>query len=163
MRTVVFRHSTIYGGRQFASFDQGWIGWFCQKALEQKKAHDCGTTPEPFTIAGTGKQVRDILHASDLVNLYQAAFDHRDNLHGEIFNIGGGYRNSLSLLELYNILSDQLNIPPLSYSRTPRRSSDQDCFIADINKAASSLHWMPNTSKEEGIAEILKWSKFLLD
>jgi CDP-paratose 2-epimerase len=146
MRTVVFRHSTIYGGRQFASFDQGWIGWFCQKALEQKRAYDIGMTPEPFTIAGTGKQVRDILHASDLVNLYQAAFNHGDDLRGEIFNI----------------LSEQLGIPPLSYTRTPRRSSDQDCFIADIGKANSSLCWKPNTSKEDGIAEILKWSKSLL-
>lgn len=162
MRTVVFRHSTIYGGRQFASFDQGWIGWFCQKALEQKKAHDCGITPEPFTIAGTGKQVRDILHARDLVHLYQAAFDHRDNLYGQIFNIGGGSGNSLSLLELFAILSDQLAIPPLSYTRTPRRSSDQDCFIADIGKAALSLQWQPGTSKEDGIAEILSWTKKLI-
>jgi CDP-paratose 2-epimerase len=162
MRTVVFRHSTIYGGRQFASFDQGWIGWFCQKALEQKRAYDIGMTPEPFTIAGTGKQVRDILHASDLVNLYQAAFDHRDNLRGEIFNIGGGNGNSLSLLELFGILGDQLAIPPLSYIRTPRRSSDQDCFIADIGKASLSLQWQPGTCKEDGIAEILNWSESLL-
>ena len=38
LNTVVFRHSSIYGGRQYASFDQGWIGWFCQQALIQKKA-----------------------------------------------------------------------------------------------------------------------------
>jgi CDP-paratose 2-epimerase len=158
MRTVVFRHSTIYGGRQFASFDQGWIGWFCQKSLEQKHAQDRGQAPEPFTIAGTGKQVRDILHASDLVSLYQAAYDHRESLQGEIFNIGGGFNNSLSLLELFSILSEQLDIPPLTYTRTPRRSSDQDCFIADIGKAARVLQWAPATSKEDGIAEILRWT-----
>ena len=32
LRTVVFRHSSMYGGRQFATFDQGWIGWFCAEA-----------------------------------------------------------------------------------------------------------------------------------
>ena len=30
LKTVVFRHSSIYGGRQYASYDQGWIGWFCK-------------------------------------------------------------------------------------------------------------------------------------
>ena len=75
LKTVVFRHSSIYGGRQFASFDQGWIGWFCQKAIEQKIAHNRGQCPEPFTISGTGKQVRDVLHADDLIRLYQAAYE----------------------------------------------------------------------------------------
>lgn len=37
LNTVVFRHSSMYGGRQFASYDQGWVGWFCQKAVEIKK------------------------------------------------------------------------------------------------------------------------------
>ena len=161
LKTVVFRHSTIYGGRQFASFDQGWIGWFCLKALEQKRAYDQGREPEPFTIAGTGKQVRDILHATDLTRLYQAAYNHRDNLNGEIFNIGGGFKNSLSLLELFELLSEYLTIPPLTFTRTPRRSSDQDCFIADVSKATSKLGWEPETSTENGIKEILEWCKKL--
>ena len=37
VKTVVFRHSSMYGGRQFATYDQGWIGWFCEKAIEKKK------------------------------------------------------------------------------------------------------------------------------
>ena len=52
IRTVVFRHSSIYGGRQFASIDQGWIGWFCLKALEQKFAIN-KLQIKPFTISGT--------------------------------------------------------------------------------------------------------------
>jgi CDP-paratose 2-epimerase len=159
LHTVIFRHSTIYGGRQFASFDQGWIGWFCLKALEQKMAIDDGNTPEPFTIAGTGKQVRDILHANDLVSLYQAAIDNKDHLRGEIFNIGGGLENSLSLLELFNLLSNKLDLTELAFNRTARRSSDQDCFIADIRKVKKLLDWQPRTSKEEGILEILNWTR----
>ena len=73
LKTVVFRHSSIYGGRQFASFDQGWIGWFCQQALVQNKSYLRGELIKPFTIAGTGKQVRDVLHADDLIRLYQQA------------------------------------------------------------------------------------------
>jgi CDP-paratose 2-epimerase len=159
LKTVVFRHSSIYGGRQFASFDQGWVGWFCQKAIEQKACWQDGGTPKPFTIAGTGKQVRDVLHANDLINLYRLAFQQRDRLTGEIFNIGGGVANSLSLLELFAILSDLLGIPPLTYEVTPRRSSDQDCFIADISKAALILDWHPLTTCRSGIATMLEWTE----
>lgn len=158
LKTVVFRHSSIYGGRQFASFDQGWIGWFCQKALEQHNAHKRGLTLEPFTISGTGKQVRDVLHADDLIHLYQAAYEARDSISGEIFNIGGGLANSLSLLELFAHLADKLKSPPLSYVQTPRRASDQDFFVADISKAASLLEWEPQISVSRGLDLMLEWT-----
>ena len=60
LKIAVFRHSSMYGGRQFATYDQGWVGWFCQKAVEAKRGGK-----NPFTISGTGKQVRDVLHADD--------------------------------------------------------------------------------------------------
>jgi CDP-paratose 2-epimerase len=159
LKTVVFRHSSIYGGRQFASFDQGWIGWFCQKALEQAAAHNAGQNCETFTIAGSGKQVRDVLHADDLVRLYRSAYDQRNELHGEIFNIGGGVDNSLSLLELFQLLADILDIPPLVYSQTPRRASDQDCFIAALGKAHRLLQWTPLVCCRDGITDMLKWTR----
>ena len=159
LKTVVFRHSSIFGGRQFASFDQGWVGWFCQKAIEQKRCHEASVQPEPFTIAGTGKQVRDVLHADDLISLYRAAYVHREQMNGEIFNIGGGAANSLSLLELFEMLADLLAIPPLKYTPTPRRASDQDCFIADIAKAKRLLGWSPVVSCREGITNMLTWTE----
>ena len=61
LNTVVFRHSSMYGCWQFATYDQGWIGWFFQQDAATKK----GTLKEPFTISGNGKQVRDVLHADD--------------------------------------------------------------------------------------------------
>lgn len=159
LKTVVFRHSSIFGGRQFASFDQGWVGWFCQKAIEQKRAHQAGVAPDPFTIAGTGKQVRDVLHADDLIRLYRAAYDHRQQMNGEIFNIGGGAANSLSLLELFALLSELLAIPPLVYTPTPRRASDQDCFIANIAKAERLLGWSPAISCRDGVGRMLAWTE----
>ncbi len=161
LKTVVFRHSSIYGGRQFATFDQGWIGWFCRKALEQKAALARGAVPEPFTISGTGKQVRDVLHAEDLVRLYRAAWERRDAAAGQIFNIGGGMENSLSLLELFALLEELLGFPPgrgLRYAALPRRQSDQDVFVADIAKAARVLDWRPRVDCREGIRRMLEWS-----
>ncbi len=157
LKTVVFRHSSIYGGRQYASFDQGWVGWFCLKALEQQTALSKKKSPMPFTIAGTGKQVRDVLHASDLIRLCKSAFEYRETVAGEIFNIGGGVSNALSLLELFDLLSELLDIPPLEFEAKPRRASDQDCFIANIAKAESMLHWQPEISCREGVRLMLDW------
>lgn len=156
LKTVVFRHSSIYGGRQFATFDQGWIGWFCQQALLQQRARQRGTEPEPFTISGNGKQVRDVLHAEDLIRLYAAAYENRDHIAGEIFNIGGGLPNSLSLLELFALLG-RLTDTTLRFTQNPPRQSDQRVFVADIGKAARLLGWQPAVSNEDGIARMLRW------
>lgn len=160
LKTVVFRHSSIYGGRQFATFDQGWIGWFCQKALEQRRALAEGRETEAFTISGTGKQVRDVLHADDLIRLYQAAYENRDKVAGHVYNIGGGISNSLSLLELFGLLEDLLEFPAgthMKYTRLPRRQSDQDFFVADVRLAGSELGWTPRKSCREGIRAMLDW------
>lgn len=158
IKTVVFRHSSIYGGRQFADFNQGWIGWFCQQAMVQKSAQTSRREVVRFTIAGSGKQVRDVLHASDIVRLYHAAFEHRQRVAGSIFNIGGGIENSLSLLELFDLLEKFLELrEPLVFSKTPRRQSDQDFFVANVDKARSCLGWMPGVSAQDGIGRMLNW------
>src|SRR5450830_1150414 len=82
LKTVVFRHSSMYGGRQFATYDQGWVGWFCQKAIELK----AGKSNSPFTISGTGKQVRDVLHADDMKTLYASAISNIERAKGQAFN-----------------------------------------------------------------------------
>lgn len=156
LKTVVFRHSSIYGGRQFATFDQGWIGWFCLQAARQRQAARAGQPPVPFTVAGNGKQVRDVLHGDDLVRLYAAAYERRDQVAGQIFNIGGGLANSLSLLELFDLLG-RLTGVTLSFTQNPPRQSDQRVFVADIRKAARVLGWSPSLTKEEGIARMLRW------
>lgn len=161
LKTVVFRHSSIFGGRQFSSFDQGWIGWFCQKAIEQKKQYINNLNIESFTISGTGKQVRDVLHSDDLVLLYWKAFLNKEKMNGQIFNIGGGIDNSLSLLELFDILSEILNLQDLKYQRIERRKSDQDCFIANIKKARDILNWEPKIKSKSGIIKMLEWTQEL--
>jgi CDP-paratose 2-epimerase len=152
LNTVVFRHSTIYGGRQFATFDQGWIGWFCQQALETKAQ----SGREPFTISGDGKQVRDLLYVEDAVRAYLAASQHIATARGQAFNLGGGIDNSSSLLELFAMLEAKLGLA-LSYRRLPWRHDDQRFFVADTTKAARLLGWHPTVSKREGVERTLAW------
>ena len=152
LHTVVFRHSTIYGGRQFATYDQGWVGWFCRQALESKQHPGRAA----FTISGDGKQVRDLLHVSDAVAAYVAAYEHIAAARGQAFNIGGGMENSMSLLELLLFLEKRLEIK-LNYTHLPWRASDQKFFVADNSKAARLLHWSPQMAKEQGIEDTLAW------
>lgn len=159
LKTVVFRHSSIYGGRQFATFDQGWVGWFCQKAAEQQAQQLEGKALTPFTISGTGKQVRDVLHADDLIALYDTAFQKRDSVSGEIFNIGGGLENSLSLLELLSLLAEIVELPALDFTPIERRQSDQDFFVADLSKITAATGWRPQVTAKQGISGMVEWVK----
>jgi len=152
LRTVVFRHSSMYGGRQFSTYDQGWVGWFCQKAVEASNRQ----AKEPFTISGNGKQVRDVLHADDMIRLYFTVFDKSDAAAGQVFNIGGGYEDSLSLLELFQMLESMTGFK-LEYNRLPPRESDQRVFIADIRKALQLLSWRPSVRCKDGVARMLDW------
>ena len=152
LKTVVFRHSSIFGGRQFSTADQGWVGWFCQKAYEIKNK----ILPKPFSISGDGKQVRDILYSTDLINCYMKAIENISKTSGQVYNIGGGVKNSLSLLELFKVLEEMLGIK-MEYEKKERRKSDQKVFIADITKANVDFSWKPKVSKQAGIKKMYEW------
>ncbi len=155
LKTIVFRHSSIYGGRQYATVDQGWVGWFCAQALRQRDEARAGKAT-PFTIAGDGKQVRDLLFADDIVTCYRHAFAKADACAGKAFNIGGGPANSASLLELFDMLGERLGVQ-LAYDRLPARASDQRVFIADVRLAESTFGWRPTVSRESGVDRMLAW------
>jgi CDP-paratose 2-epimerase len=154
LRTVVFRHSTIYGGRQFATFDQGWVGWFCKQALEILRNPE----REAFTISGDGKQVRDLLHVSDAIRAYLAAAEKIQLARGTAFNIGGGMANSLSLLELFAHLERRLGVT-MRFRCLPWRHCDQKFFVANNALAGKMLGWSPSMLKDEGIEKTLEWMR----
>jgi CDP-paratose 2-epimerase len=154
LKTVVFRHSTIYGGRQFATFDQGWVGWFCQQAIAIQNY----PSRPPFTISGNGKQVRDLLFVDDAVDCYLQAAANIEQTRGQAFNVGGGIDNSCSLLELFDILETLLPIKMI-YRELPWRHSDQKFFVANNAKALRLICWQPRVTKAVGVAATLQWAK----
>ena len=154
IKATVFRHSSMYGSRQYATYDQGWIGWFVQKALEKYK----NPYSEPFTISGNGKQVRDLLQAKDMINLYYMALNNVDDVFGQAYNVGGTMNNSLSLIELFHKLEGLLGIK-LDYIQISPRQSDQKVFVADIKKIKDRIGWEPKVSADEGIEDMIKWVK----
>lgn len=154
LKTLVFRHSSMYGSRQFGTFDQGWIAWFCSQAVKASR----GLLDTPFTIAGNGKQVRDVLEARDMSRLYFAGLDHIDRAKGQVLNVGGGMENSLSLLELFAML-EELTGATLQYEKLPARFSDQRIFVADLTKANALLDWRPQVDARAGISDAVAWAE----
>ena len=154
IKATVFRHSSMYGSRQFATYDQGWVGWFVQKAIEKYRNPDVA----PFTISGNGKQVRDLLQAKDMINLYYTALNHVEEVCGNAYNVGGTMDNSLSLLELFGMLNDILGIK-LKYTQIQPRQSDQKVFVADISKIKNTIGWEPKVSAKEGVINMIEWVK----
>lgn len=145
--TVVFRQSCIYGTRQFGVEDQGWVAWFVIAAI----------TGHPITIYGDGKQVRDILFVEDLMNGYDAAFEHMQNAAGQVFNIGGGTGNTLSIWTEFKPILEELLGHELKVERGDWRPGDQPVYISDIRKAAKILGWSPEVSARQGIERLFNW------
>lgn len=146
MRTLVFRQSCIYGPRQFGMEDQGWLAWFCIRAAAGR----------PVTIYGDGKQVRDVLHVHDLIAAYAAALDRIESTSGKPYNVGGGIRNTLSLLELVEILNRRFD-RQLACSFEDWRPGDQPVFVSDISRARRDFGWVPRTGVRDGIERLIDW------
>lgn len=146
IRTAVFRMSCIYGTRQFGFEDQGWIAWFAIRFLQGK----------PITVYGDGKQVRDVLWVEDLINAYNKFY--QSKLRHGVFNIGGGSVNTLSLLELINILK-KVTKTSVDVKFDDWRKFDQKVYISDIGYVCKTLKWAPKVSPKQGVEKIIQWVK----
>ena len=153
LNTIVFRHSSVYGGRQFFTYDQGWVGWFCAQALKTKLLKKT-----KFSITGNGKQVRDLVHIDDITRLYKLSFKNFSKLKGKAYNIGGGFKNSLSIIELLNYLQKKLNVK-LNFYKILNRPYDQKIFISNNDKIYKDLKWKPKISFKKGVNQMLDWIK----
>src|SRR5437588_2646669 len=147
---IANRCSCMYGPHQFGIVDQGWLSHFAINKIKGR----------PSVIYGDGKQVRDAVHIDDVVDLLlkQTATLLGEGCirsGGEAYNVGGGYRNTISLLEL----CDRWAIKP---SFSDWRPSDQKVFYCDVSKAKESFGWSPRVSLEQGLSELYRWTEAAL-
>ena len=149
LRSVVFRQSCIYGTRQFGIEDQGWVAWFIIAAVMGK----------PITIYGDGKQVRDILFVDDLLNAYDLAVEKIDVARGQVYNLGGGPENVMSIWVEFGPKLEKLIGDTIEVARGDWRPGDQRVFYADISKAEKELGWRPRINVEEGVQKLFEWVK----
>ena len=146
LKTVVLRQSCIYGTRQMGMEDQGWISWFCHAAIHGW----------PLRIYGDGKQVRDALCIDDLIDLYLRVANQIEVANGQVYNIGGGHLNTLSLLDLVSGLEVALG-KHLEPGFASWRPGDQRVFVSDNMKAGMDLDWYPTVSVGEGVTRLIDW------
>ena len=146
LSTVVFRMSCIYGTRQFGTEDQGWVAHFA-------RAIRAG---EGLTIYGDGQQVRDILWIDDLVRAMRLAMDRIGEVSGEVFNVGGGARNAVSVRgvidRLHEISGTQVPVTMADW-----RPGDQRVYVSDTSKLERVLGWRPETSWKAGLEKLVAW------
>jgi len=141
--TVVFRQSCIYGPHQQGNEDQGWVAHFMMAAQAGRGV----------TLFGDGRQVRDVLFVSDLIDAYELAYRKRAKSAGRIYNMGGGPSNTVSLLELLSWIGERRGrkVPVL---RRGWRPGDQRVYISSIDSARRELGWRPKVSAREGFERL---------
>lgn len=144
IKSGIFRMSCIYGTRQFGFEDQGWLAHFIIS----------NTMDRPITIFGDGKQVRDVLYVEDLIGAFDLFI--KSDLKTEVFNIGGGPDNTISLLEFITMIETKTK-KKMKVSFDKWRPSDQKVYISDISRVKKVLGWSPTTSASSGIDKLLDW------
>ncbi|HOW27318.1 MAG TPA: NAD-dependent epimerase/dehydratase family protein [Elusimicrobiota bacterium] len=143
LEAASFRLTGIYGPRQFGGEDHGWVAHFAIS----------GVLGRPITLFGSGKQVRDIVYATDVCEAFHAFYVSRK---AGVYNIGGGAPNALSLLECLDILRDIVG-NQIRVDHAPDRLGDLRYFVCDVAKARAALGWSPRITPRQGIVRLVEW------
>lgn len=122
MPVGIFRGGCLTGPQHAAVELHGYLAYIVH----------CAATGKPYTIYGyKGKQVRDQIHARDVANLFLEFY--RNPKPGEVYNLGGGRQNSLSILETIDMLAARGMKLDYRYDPTSR-AGDHICYISDLTK-----------------------------
>jgi len=143
VRAASFRLTGIYGPRQLGGEDHGWVANF---AIRNRIGW-------PVTFFGTGKQVRDILYASDAA---QAFVDFAQRGEAGVYNVGGGPESAISLLECLRAI-EAASGRKTELRFEPARFGDLSWFVCDVGRARAAFGWQPRVRPDAGVAEIVRW------
>lgn len=139
--TVVNRMSCIYGLYQHGVEDQGWIHHFVKTIVKGDRN---------INIYGNGKTVRDMLWGGDVARLYVDELEQIETCKGQVFNVGGGMNNTLSLIESLEAI-EKLTGKSATITYKPERPADQRIYVSDIAKVQNALNWRPVITPQHGI------------
>jgi CDP-paratose 2-epimerase len=147
---VIDRCGVIAGPWQMGKVDQGvFTHWML--------AHHFGKPLSYIGFGGRGKQVRDLLHVEDLVDLVERQLLDREAWDGRTVNVGGGRGCSLSLLETTEICrrltGNEVPIEPVEETR----AGDVPIYLSDCGRLFSLDEWSPRRSAEQVLADIHAW------
>lgn len=142
LKTGVFRMGCTTGGAAKAVEVHNWEPYFVKKAI----------TGERLTIYGhKGYQVRDVIHARDLAELFHMFVE--NPIPREVYNIGGGRKNSTSLLEAMDLI-ENITGKKISYVDGKEREGDHKWYISNLNKVKNQYRWHIKIELKEIFQEI---------
>jgi CDP-paratose 2-epimerase len=146
MKTTVFRGGCLTGARHKGAQLHGFLNYLVK----------CNLKKIPYTIFGyKGKQVRDNIHASDLIEAFYEVI--RCPRVGEVYNIGGSRHSNCSILEAITMVEDFTKIPMQTKYVDTNRSGDHIWWISDIKKFQSDYpNWKLKYTIEDIIKEIIE-------
>ncbi|CAM3322206.1 NAD-dependent epimerase/dehydratase family protein [Aquirufa ecclesiirivi] len=148
--TVINRCGVLSGPYQMGKIDQGVIVLWMAKHFWNKSLSYIG-------FGGNGQQIRDVLHVKDLFRLVLWQIQHLDLHQGQIFNVGGGLENSVSLAELTNLCVQITgNTIPIS-SSSENRPGDLPIYITDNSRITAFSQWKPEISVPTLLGEVHDW------
>ena len=150
LKFVINRCSMIAGPWQMGKIDQGVITYWLFCHIFEKELKYIG-------FSGSGKQVRDILHISDLCVVIDKQINNWSMVNNQIFNIGGGKNNSVSLLELTKLVNEITGIYIPIYGEKKTRDADIRIFLTDNTKIKNMLDWEPNHDSKKIIEDTFNW------
>jgi len=145
-KSFIVRQSCIYGPNQYGHEGQGWISWILMCAIFKKK----------INVFGNGLQVRDLLFIDDLLEMYELIITKAKYLKSNIFNAGGGIKNSMSILELIDFIKKEFKIK-VKHEKKKNRSGDKKIYISDCSKAKKKLGWEARTNIMQGMHKLKEW------
>ncbi len=152
LRAIINRCGVITGPWQMGKVDQGvFVLWVAKHYFKQQLSY--------IGYGGTGKQVRDFIHIADLYRAIKLQLDNFNKYSGEVYNVGGGLENSVSLQELTRLCEEvtgnSIHIEPV----IDERQADLISFITDSRKfkKMSGLTWQKGP--KETIQDIYNWIK----
>lgn len=152
LQAAVTRFGVIAGPRQMGKTDQGVVTLWMAK-------HYWNQSLKYIGYGGTGKQVRDILHVDDLVDLVDLQIHQIEKFAGKVYNVGGGVENSASLLEM-TMICEKISGNKISIgSEVETRPADLRMFITDNSKIEAETGWKPKRSVETVFTDIYHWIK----
>jgi CDP-paratose 2-epimerase len=145
---VVNRFGVLSGQGQFGHTDQGWVVWWAV-------AH---WFKLPLKYLGwQGKQVRDVLFVEDMLALLDRQLKQLPKFRGDVFNVGGGQANSVSLREATTIMQEMSTRTAPVTQTDQARKGDIVLYWTDNRKATAQLGWKPETNLRTGFGRIFDW------
>jgi CDP-paratose 2-epimerase len=142
----IFRGDCLSGRNHQGTMLHGYLSYICSCAVNKK----------PYTVIGyKGKQVRGQIHAYDCITAFDAF--HKNPKHGEVYNLGGGKANAISILETVEMLEKDFDLKlEYQYQEKPR-IGDHIVYYSDISKLKSHFpEWKITKNVKEIMADIIE-------